>query len=117
MTRKEELLNLIGDDKTIIKLVDEVCFLEKQLDYLKALPQINVNPNNPYQQKTTPAAKAPKNGVKIPEIKAINRLMMFCFSPVSSVVVAASAAVSGFANPAKPAKTAKTCATALPITT
>ena len=57
MTRKEELLNLIGDDKTIIKLVDEVCFLEKQLEYLKALPQINVNPNNPYQQKTTPAAK------------------------------------------------------------
>lgn len=57
MTRKEELLNLIGDDKTIIKLVDEVCFLEKQLEYLKALPQINVNPKNPYQQKTTPAAK------------------------------------------------------------
>ena len=57
MTRKEELLNLIGDDKTIIKLVDEVCFLEKQLEYLKALPQINVNPNNPYQQKATPAAK------------------------------------------------------------
>ena len=31
--------------------------MEKQLEYLKGLPQINVNPNNPYQQKTTPAAK------------------------------------------------------------
>ena len=57
MSRKDELLNIIGDDKVLIRLVDEVCFLEKQLEYLKGLPQINVNPNNPYQQKATPAAK------------------------------------------------------------
>lgn len=58
MSRKEELLNIIGaDNKVLIKLVDEVCFLEQQLDYLKGLPQINVNPNNSAQQKTTPAAK------------------------------------------------------------
>ena len=57
MSRKEELLNLIGDDKTLVKLVDEVCFLEKQLEYLKTLPQINVNPDNPAQQKATPASK------------------------------------------------------------
>lgn len=57
MDRKEELLNIVGDDKIILKLVDEVIFIERQLDYLKQLPQINVNPNNPYQQKATPAAK------------------------------------------------------------
>ena len=57
MSRKDELLNIIGDDKVLMRLVDEVCFLEKQLEYLKGLPQINVNPNNPYQQKSTPAAK------------------------------------------------------------
>lgn len=58
MSRKEELLKIIGDDnKTLIRLVDEVVFLEKQLDYLRTLPQINVNPNNPAQQKATPAAK------------------------------------------------------------
>lgn len=58
MSRKEELLNIVGaDNKILIKLVDEVCFIEKQLEYLKSLPQINVNPNNSAQQKTTPAAK------------------------------------------------------------
>lgn len=57
MSRKDELLNLIGDDKTLIRLVDEVCFLEKQLDYLKQLPQIRVDQNNPERQKATPAAK------------------------------------------------------------
>ena len=57
MSRKDELLNLIGDDKALVKLVDEICFLEKQLEYLKTLPQINVNPDNPAQQKSTPASK------------------------------------------------------------
>lgn len=57
MSRKEELLHIIGDDKALVKLVDEVCFLEGQLDYLKTLPQINVNPKNPAQQKATPASK------------------------------------------------------------
>lgn len=55
--RKNELINIVGDDKVLIKLVDEIIFIEKQLDYLKSLPQINVNPNNPAQQKATPAAK------------------------------------------------------------
>lgn len=58
MSRKEELLDIIGEEnKTLVKLVDEVCFLEKQLEYLKQLPQIKVNPDNPCQQKATPAAK------------------------------------------------------------
>lgn len=57
MSRKEELLQIVGDDKALAKLVDEIIFLETQLDYLKTLPQINVNPNNPAQQKATPAAK------------------------------------------------------------
>ena len=62
MDRKKELLNIIGDDNEIlIKLIDEIIFLETQLDYLKTLPQINVNPNNPAQQKTTPAAKQYKD--------------------------------------------------------
>ena len=57
MDRKTELLNIVGDDKILIRLVDEVIFIETQLEYLKTLPQINVNPNNTMQQKTTPAAK------------------------------------------------------------
>lgn len=58
MNRKEELLNIVGtENKILSKLIDEVCFLEQQLEYLKSLPQINVNPNNQVQQKSTPAAK------------------------------------------------------------
>lgn len=62
MGRKEELLKLIcknGADNDIkaTQLIDEIIFIEEQLVYLKTLPFININPKNPMQQKTTPAAK------------------------------------------------------------
>lgn len=61
MNRKEELLKLfdqIEDTKGIIlPLIDDVVFLEQQLDQLRKLPFMKVNPNNPMQQKSTPAAK------------------------------------------------------------
>lgn len=62
MERKDELLQLIckNDSNNDIKarqLVDEIIFVEEQLVYLKTLPFININPKNPMQQKTTPAAK------------------------------------------------------------
>lgn len=62
MSRKEELLQLIckngsNNDIKATQLVDEIIFVEEQLVYLKKLPFININPKNPMQQKTTPAAK------------------------------------------------------------
>lgn len=57
MDRKEELLKVIEHDVTLMPLIDEVVYLEEQLDYLRGLPKIKVNPKNPTQQKTTPAAK------------------------------------------------------------
>ena len=60
MTRRDELLKYMGDkvDKEFITpLIDEVIFLENQLSELKKLPFIKVNPNNPEQQKATPASK------------------------------------------------------------
>lgn len=62
MSRREELLGLIcknGADNDIkaTQLIDEILFIEEQLVYLKTLPFININPKNPMQQKTTPAAK------------------------------------------------------------
>lgn len=62
MDRKQELLDLIkktGTDNDIKanQLVDEIVFLEDQLTKLRDLPFININPRNPMQQKTTPAAK------------------------------------------------------------
>ena len=57
MDRKKELLKLAGDDVTLIELVSKMLFLEKRLEELEKLPFIKVNPNNPAQQKATPAAK------------------------------------------------------------
>ena len=62
MARIDEL-NEIFDDvdkdvkKVISPLIKEVVFLEEQMDYLRTLPQIRVNPKDSSQQKTTPAAK------------------------------------------------------------
>lgn len=55
--RKEELLKVIENDTTLVPLIDEVVYLEEQLDYLRTLPKIKVHPKNPELQKTTPAAK------------------------------------------------------------
>ena len=57
MDRKEELLNLIGQDTTLKPLVDEMVYLEEQLDYFRSLPKIKVHPKDPSKQKPTPAAK------------------------------------------------------------
>ena len=62
MSRKEELIHIVCKDGTnndikAKQLVDEIIFIEEQLVYLKTLPFININPKNPMQQKTTPAAK------------------------------------------------------------
>lgn len=62
MERREQLDKIfenVEDDKKqlVDKLLDEVVFLENQLATLKALPFVNIHPNNPALQKTTPAAK------------------------------------------------------------
>lgn len=60
--RKEELLSLITksdpDNKVRAELlIDEIVFIEEQLEAVKKLPFIRVNPDNPEMQKATPAAK------------------------------------------------------------
>ncbi len=61
MSRKEELLKTfeqVEDTKGIIlPMIDDVVFLEEQLQELRKLPFMKVNPKNPAQQKPTPAAK------------------------------------------------------------
>lgn len=57
MSRRDELLKLIDNSAELNQLVDEVIYLEEQLDMLRKLPKIKINPNNPEQQKATPAAK------------------------------------------------------------
>ena len=55
--RKKQLLNLINKDEFLIPLIDEMLYLEKQLDYLRTLPKIVVHPKDPTKQKATVAAK------------------------------------------------------------
>ena len=57
MKRKDELLKAIENDVTLIPLIDEVVYLEEQLDYLRGLPKIKVHPTDPTRQRATPAAK------------------------------------------------------------
>ena len=61
MNRKEELLHVfdqIEDTKDIIlPMIDDVVFLERQLQELRQLPFIRVNPKNKADQKPTAAAK------------------------------------------------------------
>ena len=61
MSRKQELLKVfegIEDTKQIIEpMIDDVVFLEDQLQHLRKLPFLRVNPSDPSQQKATPAAK------------------------------------------------------------
>lgn len=59
--RKEELLKVfdqVDDEKSIVApLIDDVVFLEEQLQELRKLPFIRVSKQDPSLQKATPAAK------------------------------------------------------------
>ena len=60
--RAQELLKIVESEdpknrNTAIQLVEEIAFLEEQLKELKKMQFIAVNPKNPQQQKSTPAAK------------------------------------------------------------
>lgn len=77
MKRRETLLSFIPEDskELVENVVNEIVFIESKLDELKKLPFIKFNPENPMQQKATPAAKQYKellqqylNNIKIIEL-------------------------------------------------
>ena len=51
--RRQELLEFIGNEEIFGNLIDEMVFLEVQLNELRKLPMIKVDPNNPARQKAT----------------------------------------------------------------
>ena len=62
MSRKEDLQKVVfisgsQNDIKASQLIDEIIFLEEQMQELRKLPFIKVNPKNPMQQKSTPAQK------------------------------------------------------------
>lgn len=61
-TRREDLAKIFenvdeGQRTLVDRLLDEVCFLERQMEELKKLPFVRTHPNFPQLQKSTPAAK------------------------------------------------------------
>lgn len=59
MSRRDELVAIIPEEslELVKSVIDDVVFLEARLTELKALPFIEVNPNNPMKQRSTPASK------------------------------------------------------------
>lgn len=61
MDRKQELMEYICGDSEEGRLlepaIEEFVHLEEELSRLRGLPFIRTNPDNPAQQKTTPAAR------------------------------------------------------------
>lgn len=51
MSRKDELLQIIGDNTLLIPVVDDVLYLEKQLKELREKGFVKRNPRNPEQTK------------------------------------------------------------------
>ena len=54
--RKKELLDLVNNDAKFVKLIDDLVYLETELERLRKLPKLKINPNNLDQQKKTQAA-------------------------------------------------------------
>lgn len=52
MGRREELLEVVGNDPVLIREVDEMVFLEEQLDKFRKLPQIEIHPKTGAQRAT-----------------------------------------------------------------
>lgn len=63
MERKEELIRLVekikneGVKKLCLPLIDELIYLESELDEIKKHPFIKIHPSDPSKQKILPAQK------------------------------------------------------------
>lgn len=57
MSRRTELLEAIDNDPTLEPLIDDMLYLEGELEYLRTLPKLKVHPKDKTKQKPTPAAR------------------------------------------------------------
>ena len=61
MTRKQELLQAVDNYLSLIPLIEDMVYLEEELENLRKLPKIRVNPRDKSQQKVTPAGRLYKD--------------------------------------------------------
>lgn len=66
MSRKKELMNFFDEEKAVFaeKLVDELIFIENQLEEIKKYPMIKVHPKYPDISKPTQSSKLYKDLVQ-----------------------------------------------------
>lgn len=69
MGRREDLEKIVYKEGTDNKikaeaLINEILFLEEQMEVYRKLPQIKVHPEKPELQKATPAAKLYKEALQ-----------------------------------------------------
>ena len=57
MTRKEELLKTVNNKPTLAGLIDEIVYMEGEMERLRKLPMLKVDKDEPSYQKATPASK------------------------------------------------------------
>jgi len=62
--RTRELEKIVGDDPLLRELINDAVFLEAEIEDLRKLPAIKVDPNNPERQKQTAAAKLRKEDMQ-----------------------------------------------------
>lgn len=55
--RKKALLATVDNDTRYEPLIDDMVYLESELERLRELPKIVVHPKDPTKQKPTPAAR------------------------------------------------------------
>ena len=62
--RKQELVAIVGNDPMLRELIEDAVFLEAEIEAMRKLPAIKVDPNNPERQKQTAAAKLRKEDMQ-----------------------------------------------------
>ena len=61
MTRKAELLEAVNNDVKVVPLINDMVYLENQLDQLRALPKIRVDEVNPQSRRPHRRPRCIKN--------------------------------------------------------
>lgn len=59
MNRREAIISIVPEESLdlVTSVIDDVIFLEERLTELKKLPFIQVHPQDPMRQRSTPASK------------------------------------------------------------
>lgn len=59
MNRREAIISIVPEESLdlVTSVIDDVIFLEERLTELKKLPFIQVHPQDPMKQRSTPASK------------------------------------------------------------